>query len=149
MTAENYDTIRNLRISFQEVKSDLKFIEKEKYLDDSELEELAELASGINLRDSVRKSIKNLLNFFNKKFIILPIDDIDLNTRQAYTMAEQIRKYLIMPEVMIFIACKIDQLFNAVSLVNIKEYTPLLDTRQVIVDYIPTMAETYINKFWE
>lgn len=146
-TAEKYDTIRKLRIAFQEVKSDLKFLEKERYLDDSELEELAGLASGINLRESVQNLIRCFLRLFDKHFIILPIDDIDLNTRQAYVMAEQVRKYLIMPELIIFIACKIDQLFDAISLVNTKEYTPLLNTEQIAVDDITAMTETYINKF--
>lgn len=147
ISAEKAGQICQLRRAFQQVKCDLRFIEEKQYTEDSELEELSGLASGIKLRESIRQLVQIFLDCRGKTHMLVPIDDIDLNTRQAYIMAEQIRKYLIMPEIILCIACKVDQLFDAVKLVNIKEYEPLLKNEQMSADDISVMTETYINKF--
>ena len=83
---------------------------------------------GISIRKSMRMKgcrgmkygkglvdlIKDYLQFMNKsqgkQQLIIAIDDLDLCSANAYKMAEQIRKYLIIPNVCIVISVKIDQL---------------------------------------
>ena len=54
------------------------------------------------------------------------IDDIDLNISQADEMAEQIRKYLVSPQIVILLAAKLEQLGTIKSLHYTQEYETLI-----------------------
>ena len=56
-----------------------------------------------------------------KKKLLIAIDDLDLCNANAYKMAEQIRKYLIIPDVVIIMALKIEQLQMCVQEENFKK----------------------------
>lgn len=79
---------------------------------------------------------------------MISIDDIDLNVKLAYEMVEQIRKYLILPNVMILMAVKIDQLSMVIQENLSKQFDQALkhDTRILTGNDISEMAERYINK---
>lgn len=132
---------------FQDVKSHLKFLEdKPEYVEDNELEELSQLSAGVELRSSLLRLIDNYLQMLNAKMLIVTIDDIDLNTEQAYDMAEQIRKYLILPNVVILLAAKLDQFTDVVRLKLTKQYSSLLSKERLADDAITEMADRYVKK---
>lgn len=132
---------------FQDVKSHLKFLEdKPEYVEDNELEELSQLSAGVELRSSLLRLIDNYLQMLNAKMLIVTIDDIDLNTEQAYDMAEQIRKYLILPNVVILLAAKLDQFTDVVRLKLTKQYSSLLSKERLGDDAITEMADRYVKK---
>ena len=54
--------------------------------------------------------------------LLVAIDDLDLCSDNVYKMAEQIRKYLIIPNVIIIMAIKIPQLENCIREKNLKDY---------------------------
>lgn len=54
--------------------------------------------------------------------LLIAIDDLDLCSSNAYKMAEQIRKYLVIPKVAIVMAIKIEQLDLCVKEQNLKNY---------------------------
>lgn len=132
---------------FQEVKGHLRFLEdKPEYVEDNELEELSQLSAGVDLRSSLLRLIDTYLQLLKAQMLIVIIDDIDLNTEQAYDMAEQIRKYLILPNVVILLAAKLDQFTDVVRLKLTKQYTSLLAKERMGDDAITEMADRYVKK---
>lgn len=79
---------------------------------DDSLEYLNELSDAIDLNKSIHNLIENFLRFFKGKlkYLVLMIDDLDMNVAYAATMLEQIRKFLIHDNAIILIATNIDQL---------------------------------------
>lgn len=147
---KNRDKARRLVDQFQKTKRHLHFLSSDKAFmrDDDELEELAYLSSGVDLRESIKALVDCYLEWKNANVLVVGIDDIDLNTKQAYRMVEQIRKYLILPNVLILMAVKLDQLGSVIRLeltkqfkeVMQKGYGSLSDTD------VAEMAERYLNK---
>lgn len=135
--------------AFRKVKSDLVYIKSENKIDDedNELEALNTLSSSVRLKDSMHDLLSKYLGYFEKKNLLIPIDDMDLNTREAYNMTEQIRKYLIQPGVIILMAIKTDQLTNVVRLTFTNEYEKLLQKGRMNEFVVEEMAERYMEKF--
>lgn len=114
------NTKRELLEQFEKVYENLQTIRKngQKY-DGEALETLNKLACGANLRQNFKELVRLYLKFIVKKencdnaYLIIPIDDFDLNINAAAEMAEQIRKYLMIPRVIVLMAVKIEQLADA------------------------------------
>ena len=45
-----------------------------------------------------------------KHYLVIPIDDLDMNIKNGYEQLEQIRKYLMIPKVIVLISANYDQL---------------------------------------
>ena len=120
--------------------------EKDRY---DVLDNLQNLSAGIRLWPVIDKLVKEFFAYWGKEqgILVLPIDDIDLNSKMAADMMEQIRKFLIQPKVIILFAVKIDQLELSKRLSLAKEYEimfrhGLLNNSNVISE----MSEAYITK---
>jgi hypothetical protein len=107
--------------SFQKVYKNLKTIDsdrKELYKNDVHSENILEtllmLASGANMRQSFIELVQEYLSMFTdtkgekhrKNFLVISIDDLDMNINHAANMVEQVRKYLLIPNVIVLIAVK-------------------------------------------
>lgn len=118
----------------------------EKPYDD--LEQLVSLSAAVNLRANFGELVTSFMNYIgdpNGKLIIM-IDDIDLHTNQATVMVEQIRKYLVQPNVIILLAIKLDQLAMLKRQQYTIEYKELLDKKKVSEGVIDEMVERYLTK---
>lgn len=81
--------------------------------------------------------------------LLIAIDDLDLCNSYAYKIAEQIRKYLIIPNVAIVMALKVEQLQLCVRENNHKDYGRMLRVQQErpeICEEITNMSERYVAK---
>ena len=133
-----------LRKSFLEAKKHLKYLDKEpEYSDDNEMEALYQLSSGVDLKNSLANLVKDFLKFYGKKVLLLTIDDIDQNFTQAYEMAEQLRKYLIIPGVIIQMAAKLDQLSDVIQNKMATQYKNLPEKS---TNTYAEMADRYLTK---
>lgn len=136
--------IVELRNCFYETKKHLKYLDKEpEYSDDNEMEALYQLSSGIDLKESLIRLIGEFLKFFGRKILLITIDDIDQNFSRAYEMAEQLRKYLIIPGVIIQLAAKLEQLSDVIQIKMALQYKNLPGNNQQ--DYAD-MADRYLTK---
>lgn len=79
---------------------------------DDHLEQLTALSAATQLREDIRFLVDAYLEYKEKKDcqLLVCIDDIDLNAKQASQMAEEIRKYFVHPNMIVFLALKLDQL---------------------------------------
>lgn len=86
--------------------------EKQESLITNRVEELECLSAAVDLKDDIRELVENFLDCLGKQYqiLLLRIDDIDLNAKEAGVMAELVRKYFIIPNVMVLMALKMDQL---------------------------------------
>lgn len=152
--------------SFQKVYRQVAMINnQEKMLDDEfdcegNIGKLSKLGESTNLKKNFKKLIGQYLAFMRNgnenpgNQLLVAIDDLDLCNTAAYKMAEQIRKYLILPNVVIVMAVKIDQLELAMREQNIKEYKDLINWTKgsstggkiELDNEIYNMGERYVSK---
>lgn len=136
---------------------------KEKMLDD-EYDVAGNLAKLQKLGESVqiRKSFEHLIDLYldlipklenragqKSEKLLIVIDDLDLCNEYAYEMAEQIRKYLILPNVIIFMAIKIGQLEMGVEEKNRGDFKNVITGRRedaALEQEMRNMAERYVTK---
>lgn len=102
---------------FQDVRSSLRIINQPSHKSAYDnLEEIDQLAAGIELKDKLNDLLCCYAKYFHKERVLISIDDLDLNVSDGYCMAEEIRKYLSSPQVcVIMIAIKVDQLVEVVQ----------------------------------
>lgn len=127
---------REVLEAFQKVYKSLKIIRKDtlkdKY-DGEPLESLNSLAEGAGLREDIVNLIKIYLKFIHpdqaigKSVLVIPIDDFDLNVKHACEMAEQIRKYLMIPQVLILMAVNMEQFLEVKEQEVISDFQVLLE----------------------
>lgn len=145
---------------FQKVYRCISLINNQsKILDDEfdyegSISKLSKLGESTTLRDEFKDLVEKYLKFMlgkqgeNSKLLIA-IDDLDLCSLHAYDMAEQIRKYLVIPNVVIVMALKIEQLQLCIKEQNFRSYKDSLKQKQQntnIYEEVNGMAERYVTK---
>lgn len=99
------------------------------------ISKLSKLGESTGLRNELKQLIELYLDVMldfsnsNKKYrcLLIAIDDLDLCSANAYKMAEQIRKYLIIPNVVIVMAIKVEQLRLCVQEENFRRYRNIIN----------------------
>lgn len=128
---------------------------EEEFDGEANITNLSRMGEGTELKGKVQSLIKTYLDCMiesgsteNKKLLIA-IDDLDLCNASAYKMAEQIRKYFIIPNVVIVMALKVEQLSMCVQEENFRNYKNILQSGNQPSEFyeeVKNMAEKYIAK---
>ena len=145
----DFTCINHLMKDFQKAKSCVHTLHNTKDGVFDELQELDALSAGVELKTYIDSLIDNYLKIMNKQWLVIPIDDIDFNMENAYTMCEQIRKYLSSPKCIVLIGVKLEQLQNTISInfshkINSKNGV----AQQYFSDHdFLDMAKKYVAKF--
>ena len=147
----DYGKKNKLLETFSRVNASLLTLQKDDIDSMNDLHRLAVLATGITLRDQIAELVKEYLNFMGADILIVPIDDSDLNIAYAYRMCEQIRKYLCVPQCVVFLSLKIEQLQYVVenafaATIKNPNIGKVSDSNGFNFDEIAEMAKKYINK---
>ena len=141
------EAITRLQEYFHKAKWCLTQMEKGIQAGYDPIEELDALAAGMSLRVEMDSLIKEYLAFFSEEgvdekrnFLVISIDDLDLNVGEAYVMAEQIRKYLVSEQCLLLVSLKVEQLIEVIAnyLNNQAAPNKNLDA--------PAMAAKYVTK---
>lgn len=132
---------RLLMEQFEKVKTDISQIEKNDKIYDS-LEEISDLAAGVNLKKDLQELFTRYLEYVGKKCLLICIDDLDLNIFEGYKMAEMLRKYLICPQCMILVAVKVGQLIEVIATTHKKE----MKEADIPWERCMYMAQKYVAK---
>lgn len=113
-----------------------------------DVENLVNLSQAVDLKKDIADLVKEYLKFrkHEKGILLLCIDDIDLNISQADEMAEQIRKYLVSPQIVILLAAKLEQLGTIKSLHYTQKYETLIEHKRMSFDVIEEMTGQYLTK---
>lgn len=115
---EYNDNVRDdLVCQFNKVMIYMKYLakpeDKEHYYDG--LQELEALSVGLTLKESIETLVNRFLEYVGRDYLVITIDDLDLNIQGAYLMSEHIRKYLTNQKCIIMLSVKVEQLINAVQ----------------------------------
>lgn len=146
----NFDEERRLTEAFFKAQHSLRCL-----LDDGwdneefdDIENLSDLSLAVDLKNDISALVDSYLRFVKKEngFLVLSVDDIDLNLDEADTMAEQIRKYLVSPNIIILFAAKLDQLGTIKKLHYSEKYKYLLEKDELHFDTIEQMTSHFLTK---
>lgn len=136
---------------FSEIFQDLKYLRTDnvKYYDDCEnLVKLSCLSTSLDIRERLSKLINYYLEFRNISdgFLIIPIDDMDLNEKYFSKMFDELRKYLNLPKIIIIMANKYEKMYNNVLDKELGENARLLEQNFVSKKDINEYTQDYLNK---
>ncbi len=142
---------------FQKVYESLCLIRNPSKLEDleydyeSSIQRIARIGDITNLRMDIIELVREYLSIFaggnQKSFLIIPIDDLDINIKYAYKITEQIRKYLIIPNVIIIMAINIEQLKKCVEKEFREQLSILInEENRLSKDEPVNMAARYVEK---
>lgn len=95
-----------------------------------DLEQLKDLSASLELKEVLRELVRDYLEYVYKDTngrLVLCIDDIDLDMKDGYGLVECIRRYLNMPELIILMAVKLEQLGNVIRIKYTEDFRPLLE----------------------
>ena len=119
---ESFSDKQNLVKQFEKVYKDIRVLNtnKESLYNDNydELEALVALWSAISLKDDMSNLVESYIKYMSngkEGYLVISVDDIDMNLRVGEKMLEDIRKYLIIPNVIILMAVKMEQLKQIVQ----------------------------------
>ena len=114
------------------------------------LEVLADLRDNSRLKCELANLVKELLRFkcagsSRQSYLIIQIDDTDMNIQHAYAILEDIRKYLVIPRVIIVMAANLTHLKQVVESRLLDGYHAKL---QKGPEYANHIAQQYITKLF-
>lgn len=110
------DDRRKILTYFQIVFENLKIIkgDRSNLFQQETIEALSNLATSSNLKKAFQNLVEAYLKeFLAKDFLVIAIDDFDLNISGAYDMLEDIRQFLIQKKIVLLISCRLEQLRDA------------------------------------
>lgn len=129
----------------------LKQDDKQQERDDN-LYWLAEMGDSTNLKVELYELIKRYLDFMDhgssdSAFLVLQIDDVDMDGKMAYNILEDLRKYFMLPNVIIMMAADLNQLLMIVERNSAEQYRILLEKDSFVdIEKCREMARRYIEK---
>ena len=68
------------------------------------------LKSGVGLAEELHNLFKHTKDIFDVEILVIPIDDVDMNLKQGYQIADSIRKYMSSPYIIPIVAFNIRQM---------------------------------------
>lgn len=114
------------------------------------LETLAELGDSSRLKVELYELVEQLLKFCrpeagDSSYLVLQIDDTDMNIKKAYDILEDVRRYLVIPRLIIVMAADLRHLTQVVESSLLKDYDKSLDSRH---EYVEKITHQYITKLF-
>lgn len=131
----------------------------EEFYDD--LQQISEIGDSSNLRQKFQELLRLYLKEMagtpgpnEKHYLVIQIDDADLNTDCAYNMVEDLRKYCILPNIIVLMAVHIEQMQQIVEQHFASSFGTLLnhsrcdnkEERIMTVEHCREMAMRYMDK---
>ncbi len=156
------DEYTKMLAQFQKVYKYVLLINNQKKTLDDEYDYEGDIGRLVRLGDStnLKRELGVLIDMYlefrmceknagDKNKLVIAIDDLDLCSDKVYQMTEEIRKYLILPNVIIVMALRIGQLEDCICEKNAKDYTMSIDRfndNNRLKNDIFIMSEKYVNK---
>ncbi len=100
---------------------------------------LHDLAASLNLSSETKKLVNDYLKIFGREketYLVITIDDIDMSVDKAQPILEQIRRFLRIPRVIVFLTADIDRLQRACEARYQDIYTDTRDLQQFVDEYL-------------
>lgn len=121
-----------------------------------DLYRLSELGDSANFKCAFFELVSLYLQFmgtdsddYKKAFLVIQVDDADLNTQYAYEITEELRKHCVLPNVIIMMAMHMRTMNNAIEQHFVERYQPLVEYQHdyLNVNRCHEIMEKYLDKF--
>ena len=124
-----------------------------------DLQKLSQMGSSAKLKENLHDLIKKYLAMEagrrhcgddSCRYLIIPIDDADLMTKKLFRLCEDIRNYLSIPNVIIFMAVDYEQLLHAIYQKYLKQYKVMREAEadKYFYEECHKMAAKYLEKIF-
>ena len=135
----------------QECYACLDTLGKKECSDYDDLEELAALGDSTNLRSKFIELVKLYLrdqgsSEAQKNFLVIQIDDADIEVTKAYGILEDIRKYCMIPQVIILMALDLNLIYKVLDQHYLKDFSALISSDERMRKSCHEMAVRYLGK---
>ena len=151
-----YDVKDKIYRNFNNIYSEINIIKDKNLLKsnldlyDSSIETLMTINNILKIKKSLIELIDDCLKAIkgDKKntILVIPIDDIDIDIKNCYETVETIRKYLTIPNVIIIMAAKLEQLHEGIRIEKLKGFAHSdVDSEKVYED-VYNMTTKYLLK---
>lgn len=155
----NYEKLRDVVEKCEKVYNAIrtKYLTIKASLDHNpdDLEHLVDLANTSRLRRSMYELVHEYLKISpnlserqssNNSFLIIPIDDLDTNIHKGASLAEELRCYFMIPNVIVVMALRMEQLSDLMEKRFMDDFAVSL-SKEYVMDVQPAeMATKYIQK---
>lgn len=153
-----HDQEPDLLKRFRQCYRNVDILQKGRQLQDcyDDLEYLADLGDSSNMKRTFHALVTLFLklmcgksNGSSRQYLVIQIDDADLNASNAYQIVEELRKYCVVPNVIILMASDFEQLELTVEQYFIGEFDTLRKSRQgdkTVLEHCHKMMERYLDK---
>lgn len=142
------DRKRTINI-FKNITRCLKYMSSDSLLSGNgdNIAQLGDMSLVSDLQKHFKELVESYLKVFHKDILVIKIDDIDMQVKQAPKMVEQLRKYFIQKNVLVLMAVNIEQLQSVIELDNTEDFKPLMDINRMAAYGSSDMAAKYLLKF--
>lgn len=157
--AVEYD-FRNLYQQFEKIYRRISNLKRkdEVYNEELPVDFLKDLSRSTEVRSDFRELVRAFVRFVvevegikeksNNTYVVIAVDDIDLNIKRGYDILETIHKYLMVPGVIVLVALNYEEMMLCCEKHYIKNYGQTLPQKVVedIGERAIEMSEQYLEK---
>lgn len=151
---------RKLRMCFNEVYERLKDIRSKKDMTESDSDMFLETLEHLSLSYNLKKSLKELIDTYldimvypnsernidkDNHFLVISIDDLDMNISYGFMLLEQIRKYLMIPNVIVLLSGNYEQMEKICRNYYSIQFDKMRDESDK-TQYIKRLSREYLDK---
>lgn len=118
-----------------------------------DLSALEDISDGLSLRQHFHNLVQQILdlsadsNGSSERYLVLLLDDADFKTEKAYEVLEDVRKYLMIPNLVILMSVDKDCLHSVVFQDNLKKFPDLMKVSpKSIQEDLSRVTSKYISK---
>ena len=106
------------------------------------------LKSGVGLAEELHNLFKCTKDIFDVEILVIPIDDVDMNLKQGYQIAESIRKYMSSPYIIPIVAFNIQQMRVVTKFNKYKEFGLKIDKEIELeeLSFLRSLPNDYLSK---
>jgi len=106
------------------------------------------LKSGVGLAEELHNLFKYTKKIFGVEILVIPIDDVDMNLKQGYQIADSIRKYMSSPYIIPIVAFNIRQMRVVTKYNKYKEFELKIDDELELEElaFLRSLPNDYLSK---
>jgi len=134
---------------FQDCMCGLRTANQRNVIDD-DFEALTQLSDCFEVKSLCEKILKRFFHFIGKNprnsYLVIPLDDTDLQFQYAYKTLEEVRKYLSLPNIVILMATDLEQLRKLIIDHHLSMLEHAVSNNVIVPSEIQRMASKYLDK---
>ena len=141
---------RELLKKFQDVSQKVRALKQKRADEYDDILKISETDDNRSTKYAFVELVNLFLEYIGKDMIIVPVDDADLDPQRVYEVAEDLRKYCVVPGVIVMMAVHLDTLRTCIEQRYVENYKYLLRS-EYTTDHMKQyqcreMAERYVDK---